>query len=137
MKAIEFKEQNVVFAKDQKEYSPLPAHGQQNGVVTFCMQLDAREVKKIRESHTLRLTVLNFNRPVQPIKIWTTNPEFPIPFDIDLNANPETWDKEKGLATFRFDLDTADVAGIKKYKKLWITTVTYGAPLQPINTILK
>ena len=25
MKPIEFKEQNVVFAKDQKEYNPLPA----------------------------------------------------------------------------------------------------------------
>lgn len=136
MKGIEFKEQNVVFAKDQKEYAPLPAHGQHNGIVTFCMELTPAEVKKIRERAYVDLTVMNFNRAVQPMSLWTAKPEFPIPFDLKLNANPSRWDKEKGTATFTFHFTEPELKDIKKHKKLWITVVTFGSPLQPINQSL-
>lgn len=137
MNAIEFKEHNVVFAKDQKEYNPLPAHAQQNGIVTFCMKLNSDEVKQIVANKKVNLTVLNFNRPVQPVALSIKKPEFPIPIDVKLNANPSEWDKEKGLATFSFAVLPLDLHTIKKEKKLWITTVTYGTPLQPISQILK
>lgn len=136
MKAIEFKEQNVIFAKDQKEYAPLPAHGQQNGMVTFCMELTPAEVKKIRLQRRVVLTVLNFNRPVQPVAVHAAKPQFPVPYSIKLNVVPTAWDTDKGLATLEFELSKEEVTCIKRSKKLWITTVTYGAPLQPISGVI-
>ena len=43
MKPIEFPEQNVVYAKDQPEYVPLPAYRTNDGEVVFCMSLSLTE----------------------------------------------------------------------------------------------
>ena len=49
MKPIEFKHQNIVFAKDQPEYQPLPAlkFESSNGEVVSCWKLSFKERIKI------------------------------------------------------------------------------------------
>jgi len=68
MKPIEFKEQNVVFAEDQKEYLPLPAFkaDTERGEVVFCMGLSFRERLKILFTGRLWCTLLTFNKPLTP-----------------------------------------------------------------------
>lgn len=136
MKAVTFAEHNVVFAKDQKEYSNLPACSQNNGLVTFCMEVTKEELRQIRKKSYVNITVLNFNRPVQPVAIMFTKPEFPIPFDIRLTAEPNEWSKEHGTATFKIYLTKESMESIKKNKRIWITTSTFGTPLQPISQTL-
>jgi len=76
MKPIEFKEQNVVFAKDQKPYLPLPAYrdDEQGGRIFHCWGLSWRERLKIFFSGKLWINVLTFNQPPQPIKPMVENP---------------------------------------------------------------
>ena len=132
MKSIEFKEQNVIFAKDQEEYANLPAFAQQNGMVTFCMELKEEELKSVIENGRAKITVLNFNRPVQSIRVAVDKPEFPVDIKIRTLSNPESW-SEEGTATFSWKLSLRETAELKKTKCLWITTVTHGSPLQPIS----
>lgn len=62
-----FSEQNIIFAKDQPEYIPLPALRLENGDVITCWHLSDEEIEKIKESKTLYLSVKTFNQPLQPI----------------------------------------------------------------------
>ena len=66
MKPIEFKEQNVVYAKDQKEYQPLPALKFEDGTVVTCWVLSWKEVIKLVFTRKVWLSVLTFNKPLQP-----------------------------------------------------------------------
>jgi len=76
MKPIEFKEQNVVFAKDQKPYLPLPAYqdDEQGGRIFHCWQLSWWERFKILFTGKLWINVLNFHNPPQPIKPIAESP---------------------------------------------------------------
>lgn len=67
MKAIEFEGQNVIFAKDQPEYNPLPAFKAADGTVTTCWELTPEERLEIFNSGKLWLRQLTFNQPLQPI----------------------------------------------------------------------
>lgn len=138
MKSIEFKEQNVIFAKDQEEYANLPAFAQQNGMVTFCMELDKKELKNIkREPYAkkpkIKITVLNFKKPVQAICVRTAKPEFPISHNLITISNPDSFNDGEGTATFAIELSPEQMDQLNKDKCLWITTVTHGSPLQPIS----
>lgn len=62
-----FLEQNIIFAKDQPEYLPLPALRLENGDVITCWHLSDEEIEKIKESKTLYLSVKTFNQPLQPV----------------------------------------------------------------------
>lgn len=66
MRPVEFKEQTCVFAKDQPEYIPLPAHVRTDGVVTSCWGMSWKE--RIRALFTGRVYVslLTFGQPLQP-----------------------------------------------------------------------
>lgn len=68
MKAIEFPEQNTVFAKDQPEYLPLPAfkNDSPQGEVIFCMRLSFLERVKILFTGNLWCSLLTFNKPLTP-----------------------------------------------------------------------
>jgi len=68
MKPIEFKEQNVVFAKDQPEYKPLPAfkNDSPQGEVISCYKLSFRERVQILITGRLWVSVLSFNKPLTP-----------------------------------------------------------------------
>ena len=76
MKPIEFKEQNVVFAKDQKPYLPLPAYQDDinGGRIFHCWKLTLPEKFKILFTGKLWIEVLNFKQPPQPIRPMINNP---------------------------------------------------------------
>ena len=76
MKPIKFKEHNIVFAKNQPPYLPLPAYQDdiQGGRIFHCWQLSLSERFKIFFSGKLWINVLNFYCPPQPIKPMVNNP---------------------------------------------------------------
>lgn len=65
MKPVEFPEHNVVFAKDQPEYLPLPAFTDERHCVS-CWSLTWRERLALLFTGRLWLTQLNFGGPLQP-----------------------------------------------------------------------
>lgn len=67
MKPIEFPGHNVVFAKDQPEYQPLPALRLPDGEVITCWQLSAEELEQIAITGKIYLKQLTFNQPLQPV----------------------------------------------------------------------
>lgn len=84
MKAKEFKHQNVVFAKDQQEYLPLPALkiGDENGNVVFCMGMSFRERLKVLFTGKVWVNLLTFNKPLTPSFLSVNRKDvFSIPFD--------------------------------------------------------
>jgi hypothetical protein len=66
MKPIEFKEQNLIFAENQKEYLPLPAHKTEDGEVISCWRLTFIERVKVLIFGNVWMRVLTFNDPLQP-----------------------------------------------------------------------
>lgn len=66
MKPVEFAEQNCVFAEDQPEYMPLPAHLAADGAVTSCWTLSLRERLKLLFTGRIWWTVLALDQPLQP-----------------------------------------------------------------------
>jgi len=75
MKAIEFDEVNVTFAKDQEEYQQLPAYLSKDGEMVSCFQLTPEEITKVNETGLIWLSVMTFNDPLQPLLLTTEKPE--------------------------------------------------------------
>jgi hypothetical protein len=72
MKAIPFKEQNIVFGENQEEYLPLPAYyerASQEGYVITCHALTWRERWAVFFTGKVWAMQITFHRPVQPIKL--------------------------------------------------------------------
>ncbi len=69
MKPIEFEEQNIVFAKDQPEYQPLPAYRQmgKTGNVVTCWEFSDEEMEVLKTTKKLWISIYTFNQPLQPI----------------------------------------------------------------------
>ena len=67
MKPIEFPEQNCIYAKDQPEYLPLPAHRTKDGIVISCWELTNEECIKVLNERKIWISVLTYNAPIQPI----------------------------------------------------------------------
>lgn len=72
MSPIEFEQSNVVYAKDQPEYLPLPAHRSEDGCVSTCWRLSWCERLRLLLSGKIFLSVLTFNKPLQPLKLGTS-----------------------------------------------------------------
>jgi hypothetical protein len=69
MKPVEFPGHNVVFAKDQPEYQPLPAlriSGPEGEVIT-CWEMTKDELDEINRTGRIYFKQLTFNGPLQPI----------------------------------------------------------------------
>lgn len=66
-KPIEFPGHNVVFAKDQPEYLPLPALRMQDGEVYTCWQFTDEEWERASVKKQIYFKQLTFNNPLQPI----------------------------------------------------------------------
>lgn len=64
----------VVFAKDQPEYIPLPAWKGEDGMVVTRWQLTWGERLRVLLTGNLWLSVLTFNKPLQPVKLQTQCP---------------------------------------------------------------
>lgn len=67
MQPIEFEESNTVFAKNQKEYQPLPAYIAEDGTVVSRWQLSLKERFKLLFQGKLYISVLTFSQPLQPL----------------------------------------------------------------------
>ena len=68
MKPKEFPEQNVIFAKDQPEYQPLPALrvADERGEVVTCWSLSFKERLRVLFRGEIWLCMLTFNKPLTP-----------------------------------------------------------------------
>lgn len=69
MNMVEFLEQTTVFAKDQPEYKPLPAHAFKDdpqGRIACCWKLSWRERWAVLRRGVIWHQVLTFNKPLQP-----------------------------------------------------------------------
>lgn len=135
MKAIEFEGHNVVIAKDQPQYQPLPAFVQDNGMVTYCMELSEEELNLIKKTKEVKLSFLNFGQVVQPVRVSVNRPEFPISKKENFVCNATQWREKDSIAILRFPFNPDRMFILKKSKLLWITVVTYGQPLQPISMV--
>lgn len=75
MKPTEFKEQNVIFAKDQPEYQPLPALRDDTGAVVTCWKLSLKERLKLLFTGKIWHCAQTFNNPLQPMYFTTIKSE--------------------------------------------------------------
>lgn len=68
MTPIDFKNSNVVYAKDQEEYRPLPAYRQddRDGIVISCWKLTWLERLKLLWTGRLWMMQMTFGRTLQP-----------------------------------------------------------------------
>ena len=68
MKPVEFKHQNIVFAKDQPEYTPLPALKIESpkGEVISCWKMSMKERLKVIITGRVWLSLMSFNKPLTP-----------------------------------------------------------------------
>lgn len=64
----------VVYAKDQPEYIPLPAWKGEDGTVVTRWHLSPWERFRVLFGGSIWLTLLTFNRPLQPVKLDATCP---------------------------------------------------------------
>lgn len=77
MEPIKFDGVNVVFGAEQPEYMPLPAERVQSeyGQVNTCWELSPEEIKKVRETGHIFVSLLTFGQPLQPILVSVDKPE--------------------------------------------------------------
>lgn len=69
MDIVHFRGENVVMAKDQPEYRPMPAYRDlfsREGRLTCCWQLTLRERLRVLFSGRIWHTILTFNQTLQP-----------------------------------------------------------------------
>ncbi len=68
MKAIEFKHSNVIFAKNQPGYLPLPALklNDAEGRVISCWRMNWKERLKVLLTGRVWLSLMSFNKPLTP-----------------------------------------------------------------------
>jgi hypothetical protein len=77
MQPIEFPEANVVLAKDQPDYAPLPVFLDRTDPalpMTACFELSEAEKEEIARTGKLYYTQLTFGRAFQPVRLSTANP---------------------------------------------------------------
>ena len=69
MKPIEFPEKNAVFAENQPEYLPLPAHivNERERRVITCWELNPLEIDSICKTRKVWLAQMTFGQPLQPV----------------------------------------------------------------------
>ena len=65
----------VVFAKDQPEYNPLPAIVSAGGCVTTRWRLSLRERLSVLAFGDLYLQISTFGKPLQPVKLTVSVPD--------------------------------------------------------------
>lgn len=70
MKAIDFRGTNIVFAKDQPEYLPLPALVHDDKVIT-CWEVTDEDLERIKKDRKIYLEIWTFKKPLQPVRLYT------------------------------------------------------------------
>ena len=74
MKPIYFEDCNCNFALGQDEYLTLPAHRDDDGIVTSCWKPTFMERLQMFVSGKVFIQIMTFNKPLQPQKISSYNP---------------------------------------------------------------
>lgn len=74
MTPTKFKGETTVFAKNQPQYQPLPAHLTKEGVMTCCWALSWRERITLLLTGRLWHQVLTFNKKLQPQLLHVRKP---------------------------------------------------------------
>jgi hypothetical protein len=77
MQLIEFPEQTVVFAENQPEYLPFPAHRfkGKEGRIVACWKLPFKERLKLLFTGKVWHQILTFNEPLQPQLLTVEKPD--------------------------------------------------------------
>jgi hypothetical protein len=65
----------VVYAKDQPEYTPLPVYLQPDGTVHTCWMPSEEEIRAILAGEPIVIEVLTFGRPLQPLRVFVPGRE--------------------------------------------------------------
>ena len=65
----------TVYAKDQPEYQPLPAHKSDDGTVLTRWKLSFKERLKVLFYGDVYLWLSTFNKPLQPVMLQVEKPE--------------------------------------------------------------
>lgn len=78
MNLIQFKEQNTIIAENQSEYFPMPAHVEEDGVITCCWNLTIRERLQVLFSGKIWHQILTFRKPLQPQLLLIDKPDLNI-----------------------------------------------------------
>lgn len=66
---VEFQPREVVYAKDQAEYTPLPVHRSLAGVVLSRWTLTDSEREAVAAGADVFLSIHTFNQPLQPVRV--------------------------------------------------------------------
>ena len=66
--------QLVIFARDQPQYSPLPASVDASGVVMTEWLPTAEEMMRLMEGGHVRLWTWTFHHPLQPVRLEVAAP---------------------------------------------------------------
>jgi len=66
MRIIDFPGSNIVYAKFQPEYFPLPSYKTPDGYVTSCWEPTFWEAVQLMFGAKLWLTTMTFNKPLHP-----------------------------------------------------------------------
>lgn len=75
MEVTEFNECNVVYGKNQPEYTPLPAYkSEETGIVVSCWKMTWKERLTVLVTGRVYLQLLTFGKPIQPQIISVNNP---------------------------------------------------------------
>ena len=74
MQPVKFKEQNCIYAQNQPEYLPLPAHKSEDGIVTTCWKLSWIERLIVLINGRFWGQFMTFNKPLQPQRPSVRNP---------------------------------------------------------------
>jgi len=80
MEIIEFDEQTTVFAKDQAEYLPLPAHrfsDDKGGRIACCWKMSWKDRLKVLWTGLVWQEIMTFNGPLQPQRLCVDKPDMP------------------------------------------------------------
>lgn len=77
MQPIDFEGSNVVYAKDQPQYMPLPVckvPGDDGLVISIWKPTD-EERQRISEGANIAVSMLTYNQPLQPLMVSVSNIE--------------------------------------------------------------
>lgn len=64
----------IIYAKDQPQYKPLPAFRWKDGTVVTKWHLSFKERIKLLFSGHIYLTLKTFNQPLQPVRLTLIEP---------------------------------------------------------------
>lgn len=76
MKATEFKQQNCIYAENQKQYIPLPVHkvDEPEGRLISCWKGGFWDRLRFLFWGRIFLSCMTFGNPLQPLQMWSKNP---------------------------------------------------------------